>query len=282
MAQKVDFFCRFGGRKVDVGLLILQNPEILNIDLETPSVSVLGLLEHLGFDANELQLTRKKYPHVFGRNKIANLPHVMRALDLQQWCFDKIKASNGQLLATYALSCCDEGIDRGFIDALNQFESLRMARHTISKVEFLKEIGFGENSLTLSVLDHLHGTRSELQERFNFFIRLGIKHSKLCLMMITSTKILAQRPEKLEQKLNFLCGEMGLSLEYLDDFPKILYFDLENRIKRRYRCYVWLQMNSLCTKDYAVTSLIASSEKKFVSILSNIHPAAPKHYFECF
>ncbi|KAL5545255.1 hypothetical protein UlMin_009039 [Ulmus minor] len=280
LVKKAEYFCKFGVQNIDVGLLFLENPQILNIDLETPVMSVLGLLKHFGLSRKKLDSVCQKYPHVLGRNKMANLPHVMRALDLHEWFFDKI--SDHQLLASYAISNPDEDVDTKFTDSLKKIESSRTPIHNMSKLDFLKGIGFGENALTIKVLDNLHGTSMGLQKRFDCLLGTGIEYSKLCLMIRMAPKILSQNPEILEQKVRFLCQEMGSSLEYLDSFPSFLCFDLKNRIIPRYRFCVWLTENGLCSRNYSIASMIATSEKNFIARVFGIHPAAPKQWLECF
>ncbi|KAI5344919.1 hypothetical protein L3X38_012796 [Prunus dulcis] len=279
--QKAKYFCKFGVRKVDVGLLLLQSPEILNLDLETPLISALGLLKHFGLDVQELEAVSEKYPHAMGRNKMANLPHLVRALDLHEWFFTKIKNEH-KLLANYVISDFDEDTAKEFSDGLERIQSSSTPIHTMTKLNFLHGIGFGENPLTLLVLARLHGRSSELQKRFDSLLSTGIEFSKLCLMIRTAPKILNQSPESLEAKVKFISEEMKPSLEYLNIFPAFLCFDLENRIKPRYRFYVWLKEKGLYSKSYSIASIIATSEKKFVARAFGIHPAAPKHWFECF
>ncbi|GMN54470.1 hypothetical protein TIFTF001_023590 [Ficus carica] len=283
LVQKVEYFCKLGVREEDVGFLLLQNPEILNLDLETPVISVLVLLKHFGMSEKQLQRVGEKYPHVLGRNSMANIPHVMRAMDLNVWFFNKVKSSN-HLLATCTFSCCNEEIDKEFVDALKRIESIRCSGHKMSKLDFLKGIGFGENVLTIKTLNHLHGNRLELQTRFDCLLRLGMKYSKICSIIRIAPKILGQSPEILEQKVHFLCQEMGSSLDYLDTFPTFLSFDLENRIKCRHGFYRWLKESGIRRrkKDYSIASMIATSEKSFVARLSKTHPAALKQYLECF
>lgn len=74
-----------------MGLLLLENPEILSLDLETPMVSVLRLLKHFGMLKKDLRDVGERYPHVLRRNRLANVPYVMRALDLNEWFFSKIR-----------------------------------------------------------------------------------------------------------------------------------------------------------------------------------------------
>ncbi|KAG6630570.1 hypothetical protein I3843_13G025700 [Carya illinoinensis] len=279
LAQTAEYFCRFG-IKEDAGLLLLRHPDILKLDLETPVISVLGFLKHFGLNSSELRSIGQKYPYVLGRNKMANLPHVMKALNLHEWFFHRINSGNHQLLANYVLIDPEEDLDKEFGDGLEKIQSSRTPTHTMNKLKFLHGIGFGENALTMKVLAHLHGTSIELQERFDCFLRVGVEFSKLCRMIRSTPKVMNQKPETIEQKVNFLRQEMGISLQYLDIFPGFLCFDLENRIKPRYRFHVWLAEKGFCTKTYSIASIVATSEKNFVARLSTIHPDAPKRWSE--
>ncbi|XVF79786.1 hypothetical protein PTKIN_Ptkin15bG0017500 [Pterospermum kingtungense] len=282
LVQKVEYFCRFSVRKEDVGLLILQSPEILDFDLETPVISVMGIVKHFGLSAEERDSIARLYPYVLGRNKMANLPHVMRALSLHEWFFNKIKGGNHRLLANYALSDPDEDLDKDFIDSFDRIQFSRTPIHTMEKLSFLHGIGFGENLLTMKVLAHVHGTSSELRERFDCLLGTGIKFSKLCKMIKMTPKVINQSPETIERKVNFLRGEMGVSLDYLDIFPAFLCFNLEKRIKPRYRLHKWLEEKGLCTRNYSIASIVATGEKSFIDRLYRIHPDAPRQWFENF
>ncbi|KAA8520459.1 hypothetical protein F0562_014715 [Nyssa sinensis] len=282
LIKKAEFFCRLSVTNGDVGLMLLKKPEILNFDLENPVISVLGFLKHIGLKAQELESIAQKYPYVLGRNKMVNVPCVMRALDLHEWFLGKMKSGTHHLLGSYVVGNYDETLDIDFRDSLERIQSSRTPIHTISKLNFLHGIGYGENKLTIKVLAHLHGTSCELQERFDCLLRSGIEFSKLCRMVSLSPKILNQKPEILEQKVDFLCQDMGSSLQYLDVFPAYLCYDLEKRIKPRYRFHMWLMEKGLCTKKYSISSMIATSEKNFIARISGIHPAAPKLWLGMF
>ncbi|KAJ6328257.1 hypothetical protein OIU77_010030 [Salix suchowensis] len=196
-----DLGCEKGkvGKKEDVGILLLKNPEILDFQLEGQVISVKGLLKHFGLSAEEMKSVAQK---------------------LWSW--------------------------------------------------------FGENALTIKVLTDLHGTGSELQERVDCLLRYGIVFSKLCSMIRMTPKILSQKPEILQQKLNYLCEDMKSSLQYLDVFPSFLCFNLDNRIKPRHRFHMWLTERGLCKHEYSIASIVATSDKSFVARLHVIHPDAPK------
>lgn len=280
LVAKIEYFCRLDIRKDDIGLLLLSRPEIFSFDLEERVISISGFLKHFRLKATELESLEKKYPHVFGRNKIANLPHVMRSMDLGEWFFERMRSGDHSLLGTYSIGSPDEDLDKDYTDNLTKIQAKRTHFHTFGKLSFLHGIGFGENKFTVKALAKLNSSSSQLQQRFDFLLHWGIEFSKLCGMLRLSAKILNQQERFLEEKLDFLCHEIGSSLQYLDVFPGYLCYDLERRIKPRYNFHKWLVEQGLCKKEYSISSIVATSEKQFVARLSRIHPAASKMWLE--
>ncbi|XP_057450743.1 transcription termination factor MTEF18, mitochondrial-like [Lotus japonicus] len=282
LLQKAEYFCRFGIKKEEVARLILQGSELLKLDLETPVINVLKLLKHFGMSSKDIEDVKGNYAHVLGTSKMAYLPNVMRALGLHEWFFNKIKDGNHHLLVSYVTSYPNESHDKAYQSGLKTIKVSRTPTHNMSKLNFLHAMGFGENALTLKIFTNLHGPSCELQKRFDCYLRSGVEFSKLCKQIRIQPKILSQNPENIENKINFLCQEMGYSVELLDSFPAFLCFNLENRIKPRYRFYMWVMEKGLLTKNYSIATMIATSNKDFVGRIFKIHPAAPKHWFEQF
>ncbi|CAA2984602.1 transcription termination factor MTEF18, mitochondrial [Olea europaea var. sylvestris] len=280
LVAKIEYFCRLDVRKDDIGLLLLSRPEVFSFDLEERVISVSGFMKHFGLKATELESLEKKYPHVFGRNKIANLPHVMRSMDLGQWFFERMSSGDHSLLRTYSIGSPDEDLDKDYTDNLMKIQATRTHFHTFGKLSFLHGIGFGENKFTVKALSKLNSSSSQLQQRFDFLLHYGIEFSKVCGMLRLSAKILNQQERFLEEKLDFLCHDIGSSLQYLDVFPGYLCYHLERRIKPRYNFHKWLVEQGLCKKEYSISSIIATSEKQFIARLSRIHPAASKMWLE--
>ncbi|KAF1888429.1 hypothetical protein Lal_00011200 [Lupinus albus] len=282
LIRKVEYFCKFGVKKEEVALLILQGSELLNINLETPVINVLKLLKHVGLSSEDLEDVRRNYGHVLGTIKMSNLPSVMRALGLHEWFFNKLKDGDHQLLMSYITTYPNEDQDKDYLRGLETIRVSRTPIHNMNKLNFLHALGFGENGFTMSILNDLHGNVSELQERFDCLMNSGIEFSKVCKMITIRPRILSQNPEILVQKINFLCQEMGNNIEILVAFPAFLCHDLESRIKPRYRFHMWVKERGLTKKNYSIASMIATSNKNFVARISRIHPAAPKHWFEQF
>ncbi|KAL8232327.1 hypothetical protein R6Q57_002105 [Mikania cordata] len=282
LSEKIKYFCRFDVTTDEVLSLLLSGFKMYDLDLRTQVFCVRGLLRHFGIDEKQLNFITEKYPYVFGRNRLANLPYVMRSLNLNQWFFDNLKHGGHLLLKSYPIINSDQDYDKDFAESLLRIQSSRVHIHTLSKLQFLHSIGFGENCLTIKVLKHMHGTSSQLNNRFFCLIHNGIEFSKLCKIINLSPKVLNQQTQILEKKLIFLCKEISSSLDYLDVFPAYLCFDLEKRIKPRYRFHAWLMETSLCETEYSLASIIATSERSFIARIYRIHPAAPKRYLEIF
>lgn len=282
LLQKVEFFSRLDVSKEEIGYLLLSRSDILKFDLETPCISVFGFLKYFGLEENKLRFVMENYPYILGRNKLANLPHVMRSMDLNEWFFNKIKNGDYNLLDRYVIGSPEEDLDRSYTDNLIRIRSTRAHVHTLHKLKVLHGIGFGENKFTVKVFTHVHGSGSEVQERFDCLLRCGIEFSKLCKMISRSPKILNQHEELIEQKVKYLREDIGVSLQYLDSFPAYLCYNLEKRIKARYKFYMWLTENHLCPREYSLPSIIATCEKSFIANVYRMHPAAPKKWLESF
>ncbi|XP_074263152.1 transcription termination factor MTEF18, mitochondrial-like [Silene latifolia] len=279
LVKKVEFFSRLGSEKVEVGLLILSNPEILSIQLHDRVISVSSLLEHFGLCKNKLKFVEQNYKYAFGRNNMVNLPNILKAIDLHEWFFDRMKCGYHHLFANYDLTSPDDGVDEKYVQSMERIKSRRTYIYSSSKLEFFHGIGFGENGHTMKLLVDVHVSPSELQLRFDFLLNKGIKFPKLCKMIIRAPKILNQDIDSFTEKINYL-EEIGFSLDYLEVFPAYLFYNLEKRIKPRYKFHMWLIEQGLCTKKYTLSSIIAVSHKVFLSQLSRIHPTAPQLWLE--
>lgn len=280
LVEKVEFFCKLGVGKADVGILLLLNPDILSINIDDRVISVSGLLNHFGLLKKELKPLMQRYSYIFDRNKMSNLPRILRAMDLHEWFFHRMKWGKYQLLASYDLSDPDEGEDETYVQNLENIKCVRTYGYSLSKLNFFHSIGFGENGFTMKLLVDVHGSASDLQERFDLLLNEGIEFSKLCKIISYTPKILNQETDNLKQKIDFLREEVGLSLEFLETFPAYLIYNLEKRVKPRYRFHVWLTKQGWCTKNYTLSGIIAISKKGFLAQLSSIHPTAPQLWLE--
>lgn len=276
---KIEYFCRLNVGRDRVGLLLLSRPELFGFDHGDRIISVSRFLAHFGMGEEELKSLEQKYPHVFGRNKLANVPHAVRAMDLGEWFFDRIQKGDPSLLNAYTM-LPTEGLDEHYEESLRKSLAKRTKAYIKTKLDFIHSLGFGENKFAVKALSQMHGSSSNLQQRFDFLLCCGIQYSKLCTVVKFAPTVLNQSPSLLEKKIYYFCTEMGLSLQYLDNFPGYLCYDLEKRIKPRYRFHKWLKEQGYSRKNYTLATILASSEKTFVARVSRMDCAAAKMWQE--
>ncbi|KAK8937643.1 hypothetical protein KSP40_PGU019241 [Platanthera guangdongensis] len=285
LAQRLNFLQNLGMCKEEVGLFTLNNPEILDLDLDNADIVMPDYLIRAGLGKEEADSVTKKYSYVMGKNKVKNLPAIMKALNLNKWFFTKIVHEKNLHFLSLSHSHTDSfntKLESEFLQNLERIKLVKRQRFIDPKAEFFLSIGLGKNKSTSKAIWVVSANKEQLQERFDCLIGLGIEHSMLCRMIATAPKLLNQSRDMLLEKTKYLCHDLGYPIEYLNTFPAFLFFNLENRIKPRYKILNWLRDSGLMKKPFAPATVVATSEKKFIFTLSIIHPEAPKLWLEFF
>ncbi|KAK1400762.1 transcription termination factor MTEF18, mitochondrial [Heracleum sosnowskyi] len=131
LVKKVEFFRKLDVPKEEIGSFLLSKTDIFEFDLESRCISVVGILKYFGLEIEKLRSVMRNYPYVLGRNKLANLPHVMRLLNLNEWFFDRMRNGDHNLLGTYVIGSPDEDLDKCYTEYLIKIESLRIPAHAL-------------------------------------------------------------------------------------------------------------------------------------------------------
>ncbi|KAL0728509.1 hypothetical protein Bca4012_024602 [Brassica carinata] len=148
------------------------------------------------------------------------------------------------------------------------------------KTQFLLELGYEENSEEMEkALRCFRGRGSELRERFDFLLNLGLNEREARDMVKTSPDVLTQASDVLEAKVNYLVNELGYPLSTLVAFPSCLKYTLE-RMKLRFAMFYWLQERGKADAKLAISTILVYSDKSFVTRFVNRHPDGPKHFEE--
>uniref|UniRef100_N1QWT0 mTERF domain-containing protein 1, mitochondrial n=1 Tax=Aegilops tauschii TaxID=37682 RepID=N1QWT0_AEGTA len=241
IGERLKFFKRLGLAGEEAGSFLLSNPGFLDLDFDDVVISVPEYLRRVGLADDEVDVAVKKHPYVVGRNRLENLPGVLRAMGLSHRFLEKISGGGESLRylsPDFVLedASYDMEVERAFSDRMVKVKVEMNAQHVDTKLEFLKSIGYGENKKTAHILPVLHSTREMLNERFDYLLERGVEYKMLCRIVSVFPKVLNQGKEMLNEKLNYMTLDLGYSLEYLDCFPALLCFDLENRVKPRAGC----------------------------------------------
>ncbi|XP_015698720.1 transcription termination factor MTEF18, mitochondrial [Oryza brachyantha] len=285
--KRLMFFKGLGLAKERLGRFLLTNPKVFNIEFCDVVISVPEYLIRVGLAVDEVNAAVEKNPYVVGKNLLQNLPGVLRAMELDHQFLQKISdggESVRYLFPDFVLedASYDIEVERAFLDGMVKVKADKRAQHIDIKLEFLKSIGYGENEIAPKIIAVLHSNKETLQERFDFLLEKGLEYKMLCQIVSVFPKVLNQGKKMLNDKLNYMTKELGYPVEYLELFPAFLCFDLENRVKPRYTMLRWLRENGLLRRTLAPATVLANSEKRFISNLYNVHPAAPKLWLECF
>ncbi|XP_024012163.1 transcription termination factor MTEF18, mitochondrial [Eutrema salsugineum] len=146
------------------------------------------------------------------------------------------------------------------------------------KIQFLLDLGYKENSEEMErALKSFRGRGSELRERFDFLVSLGLNEKDVKGMVKASPGILTQASDVLERKVNYLVDELGYPLSSLVTFPSCLKYTLQ-RMKHRFAMFSWLQARGKVDSKPAVSTILVYSDKTFATRFVNRHPDGPKHF----
>eukprot|EP01018_Ginkgo_biloba_P033207 Gb_05526 [translate_table: standard] len=299
--SKINFLLNVGLKKEDVGSIILQYPGILKWNLEESMEKNLELLGSIGLEQEELREIVRCYPYVLGTGSLKKLIAVMKEFGLDKKEIARLVREHPKITASWSqwsksspeqiqslplwgadrVSRMKSVVSRGRKqkDFLDKPE--RQSREQIRKrkLSFFFKLGIKENSSKMmEFTKKMHGRGDDLQERFNYLLSFGLSFDDLCEMTRSAPIILNQSKDMLEKKVDFLLNHLGCPLQVLMAFPSYLCYSLESRIKPRYKMYDWLKEQKLIDREHAVSSIVASSEEKFVKYFVNLHPEGPKVY----
>ncbi|EPS72574.1 hypothetical protein M569_02183 [Genlisea aurea] len=278
LVSKVNYFCKFATGKDQIGVMLLSRPEIFDFDIENRRISVAGFLKHFGFPDENLKCIMQKYPHVFGMNRIANLPNILRSVNLCEWFFERMIHGDPSLFSSYTIGSTEES-DETYTNCLIKVRARKTRSYVMKKLNFIHSIGFGENRYAVKALSRVRGNVKDLQVRFDCILEYGIEYYKACTLLRRCKIVLNQNTDVLLKKLDFL-SEMGMPLDILDEFPGYLCYNLEKRIIPRWQIHKWVLENGFSDKHYNISTVIATSGKNFAARIGRIHPDALKKWRE--
>ncbi|CAK7342382.1 unnamed protein product [Dovyalis caffra] len=144
------------------------------------------------------------------------------------------------------------------------------------KTKFLLDLGIVDNSNKIvRALKVFRGSGAKFQERFDCIVEAGLSRKDVCEMIKSSPEILNQTKDVIERKIDFLVNNVGYPVSYLVTFP--FYFNYTTaRVKLRLAMYNWLKDQGNGEPMLSLSTIIATSDKKFTSDYVNHHPRGPE------
>ncbi|XP_039160732.1 transcription termination factor MTERF8, chloroplastic isoform X2 [Eucalyptus grandis] len=243
----LNFLSCYGG--VD---LIVRHPPILNFDMDTQLIPrVEFLLELSGGDEDATGAVLRKLP-TFLKYRVEHLEsHVeflrsFAGLDDQEifriiLVFPSIVSASKERKLRPRISFLKEcGLNSNeifkFLTKAPLFLGLSFEGNIAYKLGFLVKIGYKYRTKEFAAaIGSVTRTSCEnMQKVIELFLSYGFSCEDMLLMSRKHPQILQYNPDSLEEKVEYLVGEMGRDLDELLDFPAFLGYKLDSRIKHRY------------------------------------------------
>ncbi|XP_077209814.1 transcription termination factor MTEF18, mitochondrial-like [Tasmannia lanceolata] len=294
-------FSKIGCNGEELRALLIRNPEILLDNSGKTTNSLIGLLIKLGVPMIEIRSLLLQFPQVQVGTFIMNLRQGLTLLveiEMEDKEIQKIVRTHSKILGlcsfkrpTSLLTKLNVGkkrLCRIIQEDPNQlmnwilgtkvspFPPLPSSYEDQVKSIFLVDLGFVENSNEMKrALKLFRGKSDELQERFDCLVKAGLNSNDVSNIVKNAPHILNQSRDVIEKKIDFLVHGMGYPVESLVSFPSYVAYTIE-RVKLRYSMYKWLRDEGIASPMLALSTIVASSDKKFVNKYVNNHPKGPE------
>ncbi|CAD6264756.1 unnamed protein product [Miscanthus lutarioriparius] len=302
MVEVPQFFTELGFDKEGIGKLIRQHPDFLLDGSGKVLFKAVAIMLKAGSGKEDLFNLFMDFPDVQARSFARNIQSVILFLtniDVSEEDIKKFVVANASMLgsarvkkANSILTYLNVGKKRLWKIIMEEPRELmkyalglkvnrlppcdRTEKSLKEKVKFLKNIGFEEGSDDMNkAVKAFRGKGDELQDRFDFLVKTGFEPKDAANMIKVAPQVLNQKIHVLESKISFLLNETSYPLSSLVGYPAFLSFTIE-RTKARFLMYNWLQERGLVPPNFALSTLLACSEKRFLNYLVLKHHEGPE------
>ncbi|KAK9170057.1 hypothetical protein Syun_002197 [Stephania yunnanensis] len=305
MIDLIRFLDQMGCGEKDLSGLIETHPRFLFEDSGKKIYLVVAILLKIGLKMDKILILILKYPQILAGRFAKNLwqaVNFLAEIGMETEFIAKIVYSRMQILGScslkkpgYVLSRLSVSPDklRDMIkedpDKLTSLRELLKAgmskkaakeegSHHVEKTAFLLSIGFVENSEEmLKAVKQFRGRGDQLQERFDCLVNAGLDCHVVANMIKAAPPVLNQSKDVLEMKIKCLVNDSGYPVQSLEAFPTYLCYEIE-KIRRRFAMHKWLREKGVVKQMFALSTILACSEARFVKYFVNIHPKGPAEW----
>lgn len=301
-SQMLGLLCLFsemGCSEEQLAVLITKHPELLFDGSGDRTLSLIGFLLKFGSRLDQICSMFLQFPQIEVGKFLLNLRQCflfLNEIEMEAVEIGKIVCSNALLLGSCTLKKTNSLLSNlnigkkrlcKFIQENPQQLSNwvlgkrvqplpREEKSHIEKSKFLLKVGFVENSDKMkAAFKVFRGKGAELQERFDCIVKAGLNQQDVSQMIKVSPQILNQTKDVIQMKIDFLTNDSGYPISALVSFPGCLAYT-KQRVKLRLSMYYWLKHQGIVDPKLALSTIVASSEKMFVSQYVNSHPSGPQ------
>ncbi|GAV73256.1 mTERF domain-containing protein [Cephalotus follicularis] len=258
--------------------LILRRPVILNYDLETQLIPRVTFLKELsGGDEDATGTVLRKLPAIlsYSLEHVKGHVHLLRSFaglsDEQIFKIllvfpNVISASRERKLLPRINFLKECGLDSSdvfkFLIKAPLFLGLSFEDNLVHKLGFLVKIGYRYRTKEFAVAVGAVTRTScqNMQRVIELFMSYGLSSGDIHAMSKKHPQILQYNHTSLEEKMEYLIGEMGREVGELLAFPAFLGYRLDDRIKHRYE-----EKKKTLGEGMSLNKLLSVSTERFSS-----------------
>ncbi|KAK3122175.1 hypothetical protein QOZ80_8BG0666070 [Eleusine coracana subsp. coracana] len=297
MVDVPQFFSEMGFEKEAIGILIRKNPDFLLDGSGKALFNAVSIMIKAGSKKQDLFDLFLNFPNIrvryFAKNIIRG-EQFLAQIGASEEDIKKFVVSNALVLGSTTVKKANSiltnlCVGRKRLCKLIMDEPHRLMEYTLgskvdrllkidraheslsAKTKFLKSIGFVEGSDDMKkALKSFRGKGDELQDRYEFLVKSGFDPKDVVDMIKSAPQILNQKTNIVKSKISVIVNESGYPLSALVSFPACLSFTIE-RTKSRFLMYNWLVERGVLEPNFALSSIHACAEKKFMKSFVQKH-----------
>lgn len=261
------------GRLLKVGLKMnviyssfMQNPCILSNKCEKNLLRALDVLYNIGMRSEDIAHIVSNHMQLLSSHPLKGSKTVCGELQVGQADLCQIIKDDPLKLISLASK-----LER----KSTKWQSRGDPSLHLEKTTFLLKLGYVENSEEMvRALKRFRGRGDQLQERFDCLVEAGLDYNVVVKMVKRAPMILNQTKDVIVKKIDCLRNIIGYPLDCVMAFPAYLCYDLE-RINKRFLMYAWLRKRNAAKPMLTLSTILASSDKRFVKYFVDVDPEAP-------
>ncbi|EXB93644.1 hypothetical protein L484_018030 [Morus notabilis] len=300
MLGLLTLFSKMGLSKEQLAELISYHPDILFEDSGNRTVLLVGCLLKFGFTMDQISSMLMRFPDIKVGKFVSNwrrcflfLNEVkMEATDIGDFVRSRAllmgtcdlhranslctKLNVGKKRLCKYISENPQELKNLVLGAkLKPFPRLEedLASESLRN-KFLLDLGFVQDSDKMKAAQKMfRGKGGKLQERFDFIMSYGLDREEVCRMVKVSPQILNLKKNVIQTKIDLLVRQWAYPVSSIWAFPSILNYKVQ-RVNLRLSMYNWLKGQGKA--DLSLSTIVASTEKEFVTQFVNRHPSGPQ------
>ncbi|KAK1384774.1 Mitochondrial transcription termination factor, mTERF [Heracleum sosnowskyi] len=248
----------------EVYSLFSKNPQILSEKHAVTLWKAVGFLSEIGMETEAIAKVVTEQMPSLSFHPLKGPRTVLKSLEVDKATLCHIIKEDTSKLISLASR----------VASVNQTK-LQNPSTYIEKTNFLLSLGYLENTEEMAkARKQFRGRGDQLQERFDCLVQAGLDYNVVASMIRHSPSVLNQSKEVLVKKIDCLRSCLGYPPESIVAFPSYLCYDI-GRINLRFSMYAWLRKQGASKPNLSVSTLLVSSDARFVKDYVNIHPEGP-------